>query len=368
MGQPTSRVIILGAGASAFAEYPLARDVLDFVQRRCQRADPTTKTTAGELIRKLRVWGGILRNQIGEGWDLETFLSVLELTASSDKPGKQKRWTETDRWKLARAITYAFEDHQVRLKPVILQASWSEGHEIKDVATRWANWIELGDTIISFNWDVLHEVIPWRAAKWSYLDGYGFRCPNASSGIEASAVRILKLHGSVNWVQEDEMQAPSLAFVDEFFPEKYPRTNYYPPISPLRDNAMVSMLDSGRKLILPTYFKDIPKNRALLNVWCAAQEALRTAKEIWVVGFSLNPADHPARFLLATELTRNTQVQTVSIVDPRGVGEWAPFLQLAGKEPFTIQQTMCDWLRSIPLSDPFNPYPKSYSRFEGRVV
>lgn len=361
------RVVILGAGASAFAGYPLARDVLTFVHHRCRRADPITEKTAGELIRKLQTWASILHNHISERWDLETFLTFLELTASSDKPLKQKRWEVTDRWKLARAITYAFQDHQIRLEPVIY-AGRSEGHEIKDVATRWANWIECGDTIISFNWDILHEVILWRAAKWSYLDGYGFGCSNPPSDIEASAVRILKLHGSVNWVQEDETQTPSLAFANDFFPQKYPHTNYRPAISPLRDNAMVRMLDSGRKLILPSYFKDIPKNRALLKVWCSAQEALRTAKEIWVIGFSLNPADHPARFLLGTELTRNTQVETVSIVDPRGTGEWNPLIQAAGKRAFTIQQTMRDWLRSFPSSNPFNPYLKSYSRSLGRVV
>jgi hypothetical protein len=240
---------------------------------------------------------------------------------------------------------------------------------IKATALRWANWVQAGDTMIAFNWDLLQEVILWVAAKWSYLDGYGFESPTAPSGSERSPVRILKLHGSVNWVQENEEdEAPQIAFIDEFFPDRFPRTQYYPSIAPVRDASKAHQLDWGRKLILPTYLKDIPKNRILLHVWRLAQDALRTATEVWVIGYSLNPADQSARLLFGTELARNTGPSTVTVINgPAGLGEWDQLLQSAHKRAHSVPERFEDWLAN-PANFPYDPYPKGYSRFTKKVV
>src|SRR5881227_510145 len=40
------------------------------------------------------------------------------------------------------------------------------------VLQKWTGLLHDGDTLITFNWDVLHESALWRAGKWHYADGY----------------------------------------------------------------------------------------------------------------------------------------------------------------------------------------------------
>jgi hypothetical protein len=314
-----------------------------------------------------------LKRQTGRTWNLEELISYLELVGSAAKSGgKQAYWTEQDEAKLSCAVSYSFQQHQVYLNRIIQQPGYPGPPGvifIKATALRWANWVQGGDTIISFNWDLLQEVILWVAAKWSYLDGYAFESPTAPSGLERSPVRILKLHGSVNWVQENEKdEAPQIAFIDEFFPDKFPRTQYYPSITPRRDAAKANQLDSGRKLILPTYLKDISKNRVLLHVWRLAQDALRTATEVCVIGYSVNPADHPARLLFGTELARNARLGTVTIINgPAGPGEWDQLLQSARKGAHSVPERFEDWLAN-PANFPYDPFPSGRSRFSKKVL
>lgn len=314
--------------------------------------------------------GNLLKRQTGRIWNLEELITYLELVGSVG--GSGNRWTAEDQAKLSRAVSYSFQQHQVYLDRIIQQVGYPGPAEvilIKATALRWANWVQPGDTIISFNWDLLQEVTLWRAAKWSYLDGYGFESPASPPGVERSPVRILKLHGSVNWVQGNEKdRAPQIAYIDEFFPENFPKPNYFPTIHPIRDTSKANQLDSGRKLILPTYLKDISKNRILLDVWRFAQDALRMATEVWVIGYSLNRADHSARLLFGTELARNTTLSTVTVINgPAGPGEWDELLQSAGKRVDPARQYFEDWLADA-ASSPYDPFPKGYSRFSKKVV
>src|SRR5262249_3239997 len=57
--------------------------------------------------------------------------------------------------------------------------------------------VQPGDAIISFNYDVSLERELARTNKWSIGDGYGFDIPEFP---KHSAVKIYKLHGSVNWL------------------------------------------------------------------------------------------------------------------------------------------------------------------------
>jgi len=369
----SGRVLVLGAGSSVFAEYPIASDLESFVARLCQHSDPQTRSHAKEVLNKLAQSAELLKRQTGRVWNLEELISYLELVGPAAQSGtKQSKWTAEDQAKLSRAVSYSFQQHQVYLNGIIQQAGYPGPAGvmlIKATALRWANWVQAGDTIISFNWDLLQEVILWVAAKWSYLDGYGFESPTVPPGLERSLVRILKLHGSVNWVQENEKdRAPQIAYIDEFFPDKFPRTQYYPSITPRRDTTKANQLDSGRKLILPTYLKDISKNRVLLDVWRLAQDALRAATEVWVIGYSLNPADHSARLLFGTELGRNTTLSTGTVINgPAGLGEWDQLLQSAGKRAQSVPQRFEEWLAHI-ASSPYDPFPKGYSRFSRKAV
>ena len=59
------------------------------------------------------------------------------------------------------------------------------------------DFVQPGDTIITFNYDDSLERELARAGKWDVSAGYGFEI----GGLRGeSAVRVLKLHGSINWL------------------------------------------------------------------------------------------------------------------------------------------------------------------------
>ena len=103
--------------------------------------------------------------------------------------------------------------------------------------------------------------------------------------------------------------------------------------------------DSGRKLVLPTYLKDISSNKVLLDIWTKAHSAIAEAQELVVVGYSLNAADHPARLLFGTALLENRTLDHVTVVSP-STGEWAGFLYRMNKRIVPIRQKFEDWVLS----------------------
>jgi hypothetical protein len=58
------------------------------------------------------------------------------------------------------------------------------------------NIAHCGDVVLTFNYDVLLERELRQARKWEIGDGYGFE---VCTGLPASPVMLLKLHGSTTW-------------------------------------------------------------------------------------------------------------------------------------------------------------------------
>lgn len=319
---------------------------MQFLREETQDSDVATREAATQVLTKLQHASWLLKSETGKEWGLETILTHLELYGNiGNLKVLHGNWTPIDKMKVVRTVANAFQWYQYKLHRVVWDelpntfALKSDPALIRNVCPAWAELIASGDTLITFNWDLLHEAILWRAGKWSYSDGYGFRL-NKLSCEEASQIRIYKLHGSVNWVQDEgENDVEEIEHLRDFFPgsENLPRT--FPP--------KTAAWDSGRKLVLPTFLKDISSNRALLEVWRQAQDALRQATEICVVGYSLNPADHPARLLIGTELRRNSVVKHVKVVST-SVGGWADFLGKVGKKMDWVKQRFEDWVSAQP--------------------
>jgi hypothetical protein len=110
-----------------------------------------------------------------------------------------------------------------------------------------------------------------------------------------------------------------------------------------REHHSEAQSDSGRKLVLPTYLKDISSNRALLAIWTNAHRVLTEAKEIIVIGYSLNQVDHPARLLFGIALSENPDLDCVTVVSP-DASEWAEFLSGLDKKIVHIRSKFEDWV------------------------
>lgn len=327
------RVFILGAGASRFAGYPLAsglwpfiRDTEPIVSHAKERA--TFVTEAMNTI--LEVFPPDTPNQP----NLEHLFTQLDLAGEGRgiTSLKDVDWPRL-RPQIMGMISWAFQWHQHEIQRQIHEGKST----IVQVLDKWATVIRKGDTLITFNWDLLHEAALWRRKSWHYADGYGFRCQDASKRVR-SGVRILKLHGSVNWSQRDEQDCePSIEHKGDFFPVSQDGPETY--------RKRRGQRNEGRNLIIPSYLKDLSSNALLLRLWNQASDALIRADELIVVGFHLHRADALARHLVASALLRNTNRFDVRVITP-GVGSdnWETFCSGIGRKRRLIRKPFEEWI------------------------
>lgn len=153
------------------------------------------------------------------------------------------------------------------------------------------------DTVITFNYDLLAEdalfnlKIPFTyGLPDDFVDYVGSRrCATASEVIKA--LKVLKLHGSLNWSKSDTN-----------------RLLIYPDYS--------DVLNAGHEplLIPPTWRKNIGGN--LETIWDEAVQALRNATRIIVIGFSIPPVDMHFKYLVAAGLRENISLRKIIFINP----------------------------------------------------
>jgi len=159
------------------------------------------------------------------------------------------------------------------------------------------------DTVISLNYDVSLKAELRKAGKWHIGDGYGF--PLGHRVTPASPVRVLKLHGSTNWIDilfqrarggkvgpDDALGARPLILPQEFQFFGYPKG--------IRDPAFTGGGSSrSGSMILPARIKTFGDRKGFWDcLWSLAAGALQNADEIVIIGYSLPSADKRARDLV----------------------------------------------------------------------
>jgi len=328
-----AHVFVLGAGASRFAGYPLGLDLWAFIR----------DTSTGDVMAKERA--GAVQDAIGcvlevvpprelDRPDLEQLFTLLDLAEAGTEP---LMLTKVDwhsiRPKLVGMIANAFQWHEYQLQGRL----GDRGDIVAPVLDNWAARLHEGDTIVTFNWDVLHEAALWRCGKWHYADGYGFPCKDAPGGCRSS-LKVLKLHGSVNWAQRDEQDCqPAIEHKADFFRRAHDDHSVY-----LKG---AGQWNEGRYLIIPSYLKDLSSNRLLLHLWNQAFDALSSAEQVTVIGFQLHPADAVARQLIGCALMRNLNPFTIQIVSPAGsTDHWDEFCYGVGRQRERIRMRFQEWV------------------------
>jgi len=315
------RVFVLGAGASCFAGYPLGLDLWSFV-RDNGTSEVLAKRRAEEVIEGIERVLKVVPPREHDRPDLEQLFTLLDLAEMGAEPLQLVKldWSRL-RPMLTGMIADVFQWHEYQLQTRLREAA--NGTAL--VLNHWASRVQEGDMIVSFNWDLMHEAALWRWGKWHYSDGYGFTCRDAPKGCH-SKVRMLKLHGSVNWAQRDEQDCePAIEHKADFFPSAQDDHDTY--------SKRRGQWNEGRYLIVPSYLKDLSANTLLLRLWNQAFDALSTARQVIVIGFQLNRADALARQLLGCALTRNVNPVALQIVSPsHGIDHWDEFCNAIGKD------------------------------------
>ncbi|MDA8119595.1 MAG: SIR2 family protein [Gammaproteobacteria bacterium] len=178
------------------------------------------------------------------------------------------------------------------------------------------------DTIITFNYDTLVEEALTNLRK-SY--SYGFEpeeygdgagggfvvvdsgCPNylTKEPPDDDVIRVLKLHGSVNWgLRRAQSSTTHGTSVDELL---VCRT-----FNELEDKGIDRLFIEP-----PTWRKGYgTPGRGIATVWNTALRALRTASRITIIGYSLPLTDVHFRYLIAAGLRENISLQELLFVNP----------------------------------------------------
>lgn len=143
-------------------------------------------------------------------------------------------------------------------------------------------------TFISFNYDTLVEsALSGLGVPFSL--GFGAE----SSGIDAPALKVLKLHGSVNWAVPPRARTKVVAW------ESY------------RDVVDAELTP---QLIPPTWKKD--SRGVFEDIWQSSLAALANATRVVVLGFSIPPTDLHFKYLLAAGLKDNYSLREIVFVNP----------------------------------------------------
>jgi len=328
------RVFILGAGASLVGGYPLALDLWKFV-RDSNPHEQRIKQAASEVTEVMERLLRIVPPSEPERPNLEALFTLLD---SRDQGVPTPPELQAIDWRGTRPKLMLLISGALLLREYQFQEQLRNGSSVAAQALySWAEYVRATDTIITFNWDIMHEAALWRSGKWHYSDGYGFMCTDAPAEAK-SPVKILKLHGSANWAQEDESDCrPSIEHKATFF-----RGASDAPSTYLKGAGQWS---EGRNLIIPSYLKDVSSNRLLLSLWSQAAEALEKADQVTVIGFSLNRADALARYVLGSSLARNNGISEVSVVMPTDWGHtWGHFCSTIGKARKLHSLRFEDWV------------------------
>ena len=343
------RVLILGAGASLPAGYPLAGTLMSAVERYSLAQKPSIPGAHLEWAQWCRLRDGDLKKHeylLGSP-NPEVVLSALDIF------GAAKRARETldnavfdaakesgDDAALSRAAKATFGDSveakaAIAARNSILRAL----HEFlldrhrRDVtaeatlARRYMRSllesVEPGDVVITFNWDALAERTLHELGHWTHWDGYGFKSrksrylgtPTVLTG--TSNVKVLKLHGSVGWYWDQDCDAPEILLdAGLFLPALGCRSEVSDEHKSRWAEIQLDIYTQGPAITYPTYLKTIA-GEDFSTIWYSADRALEEADRIEVYGYSLPPSDGAARALLNKVRHRITARSVdATVVDP----------------------------------------------------
>jgi hypothetical protein len=316
------KTYVFGAGASRHAGYPLAQRM---------GHDLFAWMDGHEDVESLsfRQTATFLRDHFQETEDIEKLITAIEEMIANhpvigQRPNEVVHLCNCHKPTLIAAIRMWFEEIRVG--------------EAIDYERFARDIVAPDDCVLTFNYDVSLEPHLANQGKWRLGDGYGF----VIEGFEGeSPVKMLKLHGSVNWRfpplwnGRPLIDSSEIAFLgypdraDPFFSGPIPNADGT-MILPGRCKQFYSQTSLGR---LHGGFWD--------GLWHQAADALRNSAEVVLCGYSVPEFDERARDLLLNE-NNSASFEVCCGGDTRRVVEQ---LQRAGLNAHAANDThFNDWL------------------------
>ncbi len=321
------KVLLLGAGASKAAGYPLASDLIAAIEMEAANAGEVmlrnawnTWDVTGQLQTLLSCTNPEVILSVPDlceaarnAEDASTFQrakDAFERGADAEGERINQYWESPERAQLTDAITararfldclhwyFAFKHYQ-DAKP--------EGRRRREYLHRLLTRLAPGDVVVTFNWDTAVERTLGEQGRWNPITGYGFEhelflkdsddepAPLPADVPCSSEVAVLKLHGCFGWHPKrgsGQLYFDSPYFLDEF--------DFHYNGQPLR------LIDPvGRRvgppeapvLAYPSFLKQL-RGVEMQRIWALAGDAFRNAARVEAWGYSLPESDSAARVLL----------------------------------------------------------------------
>jgi hypothetical protein len=134
----------------------------------------------------------------------------------------------------------------------------------------------------------------WLSLRGYTLSGTDYWTPS-QPGDKDTSIRLLKLHGSVNWQLPEGEDATEIVLKQRLHQQRgVPRFTIIPPV----------------------WNKNIASHKIFRMIWQEAAARLRAAKVIAVVGFSFVPTDLYAQSLFRIALGDRSHLETLVVANP----------------------------------------------------
>ncbi len=305
------RVFILGAGFSKAAGLPLATELTDLLIKDAMYPDDDEKQQwLSAFIERLKWVKGDDASPVNieelfhfaalevERWKMQQQLCSVGRECG---PGTPYNFAET--------IEYSMRMLLESLPRVIWSQQQGDKCDLTPIL-RFARTLRTSDVVVTFNYDTLVE----RA-----LDQCGMAWNHSLKDAEESpdSVAILKLHGSIDWMllKRDTGNAAKLSHLFSKTDTNVEEHGSEPPDEPEYQSELWRINEAQdvgaeieRRGGSSTYISfpgmtALGDHKPLANlpgsaqIWCAAERALYSAEEMYVVGFSLAPFDAMTRLL-----------------------------------------------------------------------
>ncbi len=277
------RVFILGAGASNGAEFPLASELFKLAYDQMDSDDQSDVRKTLSYLYPVSGRNHQSPQKLVSVLNVEEFLSLLDTAEEFNEILPTTFLEPVVIRRLRSRILSSIMELLVEKQSKAESSKKLVGH-----VDRFLSRLEPGDTIITFNWDLLLE------RRMSKV-GQAFKlCPRE----ESNDVAYLKVHGSIDWYRGAELESRKGFKV--VYRQLYRAP--WPKVSKQRDNFLSDTLPF---IVQPTFNKSYKGSADLEEIWVQAFQRLYEADEIYVCGYRFPPEDLFARFVLRRAIRFN---------------------------------------------------------------
>ena len=326
----SKRVFILGAGFSKMAGMPLATDLTNHLGGKFREYD----------LKDALEWLGYLQQRIewlddgkSKGINIEEVFDLAQFDIESCRMQQQLfqlgRNDGDTPWQNAEGIEAWLSYMEYDLRDVI----WEEQKKAKrDHIKKFSTHLNSNDVVLTFNYDtLLEESLERQKKKWYY----GFEQE------KGSGVKILKMHGSINWIMVPRNQKNNFGYsllfektdinVKNHGMQAPDETEYKFVLLRVPDESLAGRIEnidlqSGNKQYEIAIaglgrYKPLSELVGSGEIWKNALRAFRNCEQIYIIGFSLSPFDTMARLHFGGVMMKRSEengigLPQITLIDP----------------------------------------------------